>query len=139
VSLVDLKSLKVGDALPELEFGPISRAMLALYAGASGDHNPVHIDTDFAKSSGLSDVFAHGMLSYGVLTQVVTRWVGADRLREFGARFVSITQVHDKITCRAIVTDVFQVGHETRARIGVKAIAQDGRETLSGDAVVALV
>ena len=39
------------------------RATLALFAGASGDHNPIHIDLDVARSAGLDDVFAHGMLS----------------------------------------------------------------------------
>lgn len=133
-----LGDVGVGDQLPVVEFGPISRATLALYAGASGDHNPAHIDIDFAKQAGLPDVFAHGMLSYGVLTRVVTAWAGIGRLREFGARFVSITQVHDKITCSAIVTERFTEGGETRVRLAVVAKAQDGRETLNGDAVVAI-
>ncbi|GAO70694.1 MaoC family dehydratase [Comamonas sp. E6] len=54
--------VQVGDALPALELSPISRTTLALFAGASGDHNPIHIDTDFARKAGMPDVFAHGML-----------------------------------------------------------------------------
>jgi len=135
----DISAIAVGAQLPELRFGPISRKTLALYAGASGDHNPVHIDTDFAKAAGLPDVFAHGMLSFGVLGRAVTDWAGASRLREFGARFVSITQVHDEITCKATVTERFEVDGEPRARLAVVALAQDGRETLRGDAVVALI
>jgi acyl dehydratase len=131
-------SFAVGEALPEVQLGPISRATLALYAGASGDHNPVHIDSDFAKNAGLPDVFAHGMLSFGVLSQAVTRWAGVGRLREFGARFVSVTQVHDLITCRATILERFEADGEARLRLAVVATAQDGRETLSGDAVVAL-
>jgi acyl dehydratase len=131
-------SFAVGEVLPEVQLGPISRATLALYAGASGDHNPVHIDSDFAKNAGLPDVFAHGMLSFGVLSQAVTRWAGVGRLREFGARFVSITQVHDLITCRATILERFEVDGEARLRLAVVATAQDGRETLNGDAVVAL-
>ena len=129
----------VGDALPEFQFGPISRSTLALYAGASGDHNPAHIDSDFARDAGLPDVFAHGMLSFGVLSQIVTRWAGMERLRGFGARFVSITQVHDVITCRGSVTECFEEGGEPRARVAVVATAQDGRQTLTGEAVVALI
>lgn len=94
MSHVDVKTAAIGTVLPDIEFGPISRATLALYAGASGDHNPAHIDVDFAKQAGLPDVFAHGMLSFGALTRVVTEWAGIAALREFGARFVSITQVH---------------------------------------------
>jgi acyl dehydratase len=127
-----------GDKLPDLEFGPVTRTMLALYAGASGDHNPAHIDLDFAKSAGLPDVFAHGMLSFGVLAQVVTRWAGVDRLRQFGARFVSVTQVHEWITCRGEVVERFEAEGETRLRIAVTATAQDGRQTLAGEAIIAL-
>jgi acyl dehydratase len=139
MSKIDLKTVAVGAVLPEVKFGPISRAKLALYAGASGDHNPAHIDLDFAKKAGLPDVFAHGMLSFGVLAQVVTRWAGVARLREFGARFVSITQVHDLVTCKATVIERFEADGEQRVRLAVVATAQDGRETLSGDAVVALI
>jgi acyl dehydratase len=42
---------------------PLTRAMLALFAGASGDHNPVHIDIDAARAAGLPDVIGHGMLT----------------------------------------------------------------------------
>jgi acyl dehydratase len=132
------RQVSVGDVLPEIQFGPISRADLALYAGASGDHNPMHIDLDFAKHAGLSDVFAHGMLSFGVLTRVATQWAGGDRLRSFGARFVSITQVQDLVICRGTVTDTFAEGGEQRARIAVVATAGGGRQTLIGEAVVAL-
>ena len=131
-------NVTIGDTLPEMQFGPISRKVLALYAGASGDHNPAHIDIDFAKAAGLPDVFAHGMLSFGVLSRVVTEWVGGEQLRSFGARFVSITQVHDLITCRGTVTETFEEDGERRARVEVSATAQDGRQTLLGQAVIAL-
>ncbi|MTD58954.1 MaoC/PaaZ C-terminal domain-containing protein [Amycolatopsis pithecellobii] len=133
-----MTQIETGTMLPEISFGPISRAMLALYAGVSGDHDPVHIDTDFAKAAGLPDVFAHGMLSFGVLSRVVTQWCGAERLRAFGARFVSITHVHDVLTCRGRVTECVDEDGERRARIEVVVTAQDGRQTLVGEATVAL-
>jgi acyl dehydratase len=129
---------KVGDQLPDVVFGPITRAMLALYAGASGDHNPIHIDIDMAKKSGLPDVFAQGMLSFGVLARVPTGWAGTGNLRSFGSRFVSMTQVHDVITCTGEIAEIFQSGAERRAKISLSATAQDGRKTLTGEAVVAL-
>lgn len=139
MDVIDLYSVDVGEPLPELSFGPISRTTLALYAGASGDHNPVHIDIDFARKAGLPDVFAHGMLSFGVLARVVTQWAGVSALREFGARFVSITQVNDIVSCNATVLERFEVDGEKRLRLEVVATAQDGRETLNGDAIVALI
>ena len=131
-----IADFNVGDSLPETTFGPITRGMLALYAGASGDHNPIHIDSDYAKGAGLPDVFAQGMLSFGGLAQVVTRWCGVERLSSFGARFVSMTQVHDVISCTGTVVERFDQSGEEHVRIAVVATAQDGRQTLAGEAVV---
>jgi len=134
----DLLSTKVGDKLPDVVFGPLSRATLALYAGASGDHNPIHIDSDMARKAGMADVFAQGMLSFGVLAQVATQWAGIEQLRSFGARFVSMTQVHDRITCTGEVVERYEADGESRARVAVTATTHDGRNTLVGEAVVAL-
>ena len=134
----NLMAAKVGDTLPEVVFGPITRGMLALYAGASGDHNPIHIDNDMAKKAGMPDVFAQGMLSYGVLARVPTGWAGIGRLKSFGARFVSMTQVHDLITCSGKIVERFEDDGETLARVALAATAQDGRQTLTGEAVVKL-
>ena len=136
--MTDLINCQAGDVLPELTFGPISRTTLALYAGASGDHNPVHIDIDFAKRAKLPDVFAHGMLSFGVLARVATRWAGIGRVREVGARFVSITQVGDTLSCRGTVIERLKHDGDTLARIGIVVVAGDGRETLAGEALVAI-
>ncbi len=84
---------QIGDTLPSLTFGPISRTTLALYAGASQDHNPIHIDTDFARNAGLDDVFAHGMLSMAQLGRLVTDWAGHGKLRGLSSRFTAITPV----------------------------------------------
>lgn len=137
MAIANLNDVQVGDDLPPMTFGPITRTMLALYAGASGDHNPAHIDSDFAKQAGLPDVFAHGMLSFGGLTRIVTQWAGIGRLRSFGARFVSMTQVHDLISFSGAVVERFEAEGETRLRVSLVAVAQDGRQTLLGEAVVA--
>ena len=87
---------KHGDRHPAASAGvaPISRTTLALYAGASGDHNPIHIDLDVARSAGLDDVFAHGMLSMAYLGRLLTGWVPQERIRSFQVRFAAITPVH---------------------------------------------
>src|SRR3546814_6132757 len=52
----DFAALAVGDKLPPHVQGPINRATLALFAGASNDYVPLHIDSDFAKAAGMPDV-----------------------------------------------------------------------------------
>ena len=83
-------TVKPGDTLPPLVLPPVDRATLALFAGASGDHNPIHIDTDFARRAGMPDVFAQGMLSMAWLARMLTLWTAQENLREFGVRFTAL-------------------------------------------------
>lgn len=135
---VTYDTVRLGDALPERTAGPITRHTLALYGGASGDHNPIHVDSDFAKAAGMDDVFAHGMLSMAYLTQVVTSWVPQDRIRELGVRFTAITPVHAQVICTGKVVEKFEAEGERRVRLELNAHTDAGLHTLAGDAVVAL-
>ena len=140
--MVDLSNVKTGDALPAFTTPPVTRLTLALYCGASGDHNPMHVDSDYAQAGGSPDVFAHGMLSMGYLGRLLTNWVPQQRIREYGVRFVAITQVGEAITCSGAVTELFEarVGDKTerRARLTLQTTNQHGQVKLTGDAVIAL-
>lgn len=72
---IALSSVAIGDELPTLRM-TFTREDLVAYAHASGDMNPIHQDEEFAKSVGLPDVIAHGMLTMGRAIKVVTDWVG---------------------------------------------------------------
>ena len=87
----DYKSAKIGEFLPELKLEQISRINLAQYADASGDHNPLHIDTDYANEIGLPDVIAHGMLIMGYLGRVLTNNFSQGQIIEYSVQFCSIT------------------------------------------------
>lgn len=134
----DIAEIQVGTELPPLELGPISRTTLALFAGASGDHNPIHVDIDAAKAAGFEDVFAHGMLSMAYLGRLVTSWVPQSQLRSLSTRFTAITPVLAQPTCTGTVTAVDEVDGEKRATVDVKITLADGTVTLAGEAVVAL-
>jgi acyl dehydratase len=134
----EMTTLQVGDALPAFTTAPVSRLALALYCGASGDHNPMHVDIDFARAGGAPDVFAHGMLSMGYLGRLLTNWVPQQQLREYGVRFVAITQVGEVITCSGTVTELFEVDGERRARLNLQTTNAQGQLRLTGDAVIAL-
>ena len=138
MTLATFDALQVGDKLPAFQTEPISRLALALYCGASGDHNPIHVDIDFARAAGQQDVFAHGMLSMAYLGRLLTNWVPQRQLRHFGVRFVAITQVGDRITCRGTVVEKFEAEGEKRMRLELSTVDADGQLKLSGDAIVAL-
>lgn len=124
----------VGDRLPDLEVGAITRTTLALFAGASGDHNPIHIDLDVARSAGREDVFAQGMLSMAYLGRLLTGWVAVDRIRSYSVRFAAITPVHAEPVCRGRVTAL----GDGAATLELSVALPDGTVTLTGAAVVAL-
>lgn len=128
----------VGSELPPLKVDPISRLTLALFAGASGDHNPIHVDIDSTKSAGLKDVFAHGMLSMAYLGRLLTNWVPQQRIRSYRVRFVAITPVHGEPTCTGRVTRIDDVDGERHATVELAVRLPDGTTTLTGDAVIAI-
>ena len=133
-----MSNIQVGTEIPALELPPISRFTLALYAGASGDHNPIHIDSDFAKKAGMPDVFAHGMLSMAYLGRMLTDWQPQAKLRKFSNRFAAITHLQDVITCSGKVVELIEQDGETLARCEIQAVKAGGEQTLVGEALFAL-
>jgi acyl dehydratase len=102
--------IEVGTVLEEHVFY-LDRAMLKAYADASGDHNPIHRDEEFAISVGLPNVIAHGMLTMALVGKYVTDWAGgAIAVKEFSARFVKpvIVPADQKVdlTVSATVSEV---------------------------------
>ncbi len=133
---LDFSQLDIGDPLPCLEFGPISRHTLALYCGGSGDHNPIHVDKDFAQAAGYDDVFAHGMLSMAILGRMLTNWTKQENIESFSVRFTSITHVLDQVTAMATIADKKVEGNEQRLTLDIETRTHTGRKTLAGTAII---
>ena len=131
-------NLRVGDTLAALKLPPVSRLTLALYCGASGDHNPIHVDTDFAHNAGMPDVIAHGMLSMAWVARLLTDWVPQQAIREYNVRFATMTSVGEAITCIGEVIEKLETNGERRVRLLLKVANADGQIKLISDAVVAL-
>ena len=87
--------VEVGTQLPALTVR-LQRVNLVMYAGASGDFNPIHWNQRFAQAVGLPDVIAHGMLTMASAGRVVTDWVGdPGAVVEYGVRFTRPVVVPD--------------------------------------------
>ena len=86
--MINAADIAVGDSREEVVVDDLSRTQIVMYAGASGDYNPLHSDDKFTTEvAGYPSVFAHGMLSMGMTGRVVTDWVGIDALKSYGVRF----------------------------------------------------
>lgn len=132
-----VEELQAGDQIPSYTTPPISRLTLALFAGASGDHNPIHVDLDFAREAGMDDVFAHGMLSMAYVGRLLTDFIQPRMLRQFKVRFMAITHVHDRLTCTGTVLEKFEKDGEKLLRLRLMATSQQGEIKVMGEAVVA--
>ena len=85
----------------------IDRELLTRYADASGDQNPIHQDETFAKSVGLPDVIAHGMLTMGLVGQYVSDWAGGSaNVKEYSARFIKPVVVPANTVVELVVNGV---------------------------------
>ena len=135
---IEFDTVQVGDALPALQLPPVTRTTLALFAGASGDHNPIHIDIDVARRAGMPDVFAQGMLGMAWVGRVVTAWAPQSRLRRFDARFQGITHLGNAIRCSGRVVEKLEQGGERCVRIELQSANQFGQAKIAGEALVAL-
>ncbi|MEO8249986.1 MAG: MaoC family dehydratase [Burkholderiales bacterium] len=138
MSKLNPQDFAIGDALPPLTLAPINRTTLALFCGASGDHNPIHIDLDMARRAGMPDVFAHGMLSMAYLARLLTMWVDQRQLRQFNARFAGITHLGHQITCVGKIVDRLEMDGEQRIKVEVRTVNQYGEVKILGDAQIAL-
>ena len=135
----DYTTAQPGDAWPELAMPPVSRLTLALYCGASGDHNPLHVDQDFARDAGLGDVIAHGMLVMAYMSRALTDHVPQAALREFDTRFLAMTRIGHAITVRGEVTErITAADGATCLRVALTARDQHGEAKTAGEAIIAL-
>ena len=131
-------TVQVGDELPALQLPPVNRTALALFAGASGDHNPIHIDTDFARKAGMPDVFAQGMLGMAWLGRLLTQWAPQSQLRRFDVRFQGITHLGHAVRCTGRVVEKLEHHGEPCVRIELLSANQYGQVRIAGEALVAL-
>ena len=128
-------SLKVGDEHSEKVCDNLTRTQIVMYAGASGDYNPLHSDDVFTtKVAGYPSVFAHGMLTMGMTGRMLTNWVGDGRLTRYGVRFVSQVWPGDTLTAKARVEGLRQEGGQHFVDLSISTVNQNGQEVVKGSA-----
>ena len=115
-----MSQLVTGQELPAQTF-IINRALLLKYADASGDQNPIHQDEAFAKSVGLPDVIAHGMLTMGLAGKYLSDISGAENVLEFSAKFIKPVVVPANTDVSLIVSG--KVGEITDGIVKIELLA----------------
>lgn len=90
-----------------LQKEPVTTRQLVMYAGASGDYNPIHYDLPHAQSAGIGGVIAHGMLTMAFAGQCVSDWAGPSaRIADIGGRFLKPVRPGDIVEMIATVRTI---------------------------------
>jgi len=136
---VSAASLKVGDSRELQLVDDLTRTQIVMYAGASGDYNPLHSDEKFAREvAGYPGIFAHGMLTMGMTGRVVTDWFDVARVTKYGVRFVRQVWPGDTLTATAVVDAVREDDGAHYADVSITTVNQDGTTVLTGTATARL-
>jgi len=120
--------LDVGESREQALTDDLTRTQIVMYAGASGDFNPLHTDEVYTTQiAGYPSVFAHGMLTMGMTGRLVTDLVGAENVTSFGGRFTSQVFPGDTLTgtltVDAVEDGIAQMTVETKNQDGVVVFA----------------
>jgi acyl dehydratase len=122
--------VEVGTELPARSF-PVQRVNLVMYAGASGDFNPIHWNERFAKAVGLPDVIAHGMFTMAEAARVLTDWTGdPGAVVEYGVRFTRPVVVPDDDTGATLEVSGKVTEKLPDNRVSVELSARSAGETV---------
>jgi len=128
------------EGVPEVP--PLSRRVtqegIRRYAEASGDHNPIHIDEEYARTTPFAGTIAHGMLVLAYLSEMMAAafgddWLAGGRLK---VRFRAPARPGDTLTARAEPRRARQVNGEPVFEYGIECCNQRGEALVSGTAEV---
>jgi len=132
-----VRDLKVGEEHEEVVVDDLSRTQIVMYAGASGDFNPLHTDEVYATQvAGYDTVLAHGQLTMGLTAKLVTRWLEDAEFSAFGVRFKNQVWPGDTLTTRASVKSTDLHGDRASAELELVTTNQDGVAVATGYARV---
>jgi acyl dehydratase len=132
--VLDSNTVSAGDAGPPTSH-PLTRTDLVMYAGASGDFNPMHHDEIAAQQAGLPSVFGHGMFTAGLLATAITNYVGVGNLKSYRVRFTKQTWPGEMLTTSVTVREK-RAGNEVVLDCSV--VNEQGETKIQGEAVAVL-
>jgi acyl dehydratase len=118
----------------ELLCGPVTAVDLALYAAASGDLNPLHLDDAVARGAGFDQPVVHGMLSMAYVARLFTQTFGSTALLTLNTRFIGVAKRGDTL----VLSAQLQESTPESASYSVRGRTVSGTDIVSGSARVRL-
>jgi acyl dehydratase len=132
------EDVTVGDEVTPLIKQPTTR-QLVMWAGASGDYNPIHYDKDFAQSQGLSGVIVHGALVGSFLCQLITDWIGERGvIIKFSCNYRGMNFPGETLNCQGKVINKYVVDDKHYVECENWVENPKGEKTVTGRVIVTL-
>ena len=131
---------QTGSSLPELTL-EITQERLNAYCAASGDHNPLHWDAEFAAGTQFGGIIAHGMLTLALVSRMMAAaygraWLESGSLR---TRFKGAAYLGDRVVSRGQVTkEEDKDGHRVVTCAVAVVNGETGEELVTGAATARL-
>jgi 3-hydroxybutyryl-CoA dehydratase len=134
---LNLAELNIGLKLPEIRKN-IVQEDINLYAKASRDFNPIHIDENFAKKTPLGGTIAHRMLILAYASQMMTinfgkYWLNGGSLN---VRFKAPARPGDVITVSGTIAKLQNEPAQTTISCDILCANQKGEAVITGEAIV---
>lgn len=130
-----MTTYNVGDELPPMVAGEVTRELITAYSQVSNDPNPMHTDEELAQAMGYPTVYAQGMLGMAMLARHLGQVAGMGKLQRIKCRFKTMTWPGETITCRATVTAVEERDGKQLVTVDIHTENQNGEPKVLGDAV----
>ena len=137
---VEFSKIRAGDAISPI-VKHIDQTRVNLYAEASGDFNPIHIDEDFATRSPFGGTIAHGMLILSYVSEMMATAFGRSWLTggKLSVRFKAAARPGDTITTTGRVNSIDHRNGITCINCGVESCNQAGEAVITGNTAVELL
>jgi 3-hydroxybutyryl-CoA dehydratase len=134
---IKLSELQIGLNLPEIQKN-ITQEEINLYAKASHDYNPIHINEEFARKTPAGGTIAHGMLILAYVSQMMTDAFGKNWLTggRFNIRFKAPARPGDVITIQGKIKNIQDEKELKTVSCDVLCANQKGETVITGEAIV---
>ena len=131
--------LNKGEALPTVE-KTVDQARIEMYAQASGDFNPIHVDEDFAARTQFGGTIAHGMMIAAAISEMMSAAFGTDWARsgKMKIRFRAPVKPGQRVTARGSVRSIAESESGLRITCAVSVDKDDGETAIAGTTEVSV-
>ncbi len=126
-----------GDTLPTVE-KTFNQDDVNRYADAAGDHNPIHVDPNFAAGSQFGGRIAHGMMIAASISEMMAQAFGQDwhKSGRMKIRFRAPVFPGETVRASGTVRSVRQIEDATEVAVSVQVTKANDEAAITGDARV---